>query len=152
MWMDILNGFRKTKGISTEVKEAEDKLKEAEYKLKQDKETADQQIYKANCIIKQQEASEMRAVKDVGDMFNYLGLQCVVTKIRAGRPCTKYSFEVPTAMCYDYISGSGEIKNMQCVYDELDAIRKQNPPQKGLDKYASRIFRGEDLTNTQPNV
>ena len=69
------------------------------------------------------EIAEVRAWRDVGDEFNYLGIKCQVTKCSTwGGWCMLPCIEA------DYIDNNGIIHHISFKYSNLDWLIKQNEP------------------------
>ncbi len=94
------------------MKELDASTKKTEEKIKECRAEAKRQI---------EELTEFRAV---GDKFNYLGIELTV--------CTHAYYDPGTSCFYlrfkaAYVNNHGELKGITFNYEELPALRKENP-------------------------
>ena len=69
----------------------------------------------------EQGIDELKAFRNIGETFNYLGRTCIVT---GHRECWEMIGWVPMLMC-DYVDGRGQIRQVKFNLRELPGIIKQ---------------------------
>lgn len=68
---------------------------------------------------------ELRAFRDIGEKFNYMGVEIIVTGHYEAVPC---GFGIIFEACLkgDYKTDQGEIKNISFDHSELEALKAEN--------------------------
>lgn len=70
-------------------------------------------------------AAPLRAFRDIGDTFNYLGRECIVTS--HGRIVSEgFAMFYQAELCADYCDNDGVIRQLRFSLNELPGLIKQN--------------------------
>ncbi len=77
----------------------------------------------ADC--QQERIDELKAFKNIGEKFNYLGVTIIVTG-HSELEVYRHGVDLIPTLKGDYINGKGEIKPISFDYRELPALQAEN--------------------------